>query len=145
MLNSNTVELRWKDNSTDEIGFKVERSLDGVNFKQIALLLKNAQRFTNSGLPAGKTVYYRIRSYNAVEMSGYSNVASITPGGTGGTTGPGSGGAPVTPPPTTTRPPTTPTTGSGPIVIGGTSASSQLPSRTIGTSSSNKTIQQVNI
>jgi hypothetical protein len=144
MLNANTVELRWKDNSTDEIGFKVERSFDGVNFKQIALLVKNAQRFTNSGLPAGKPVYYRIRSYNAVEVSGYSNVASITP--TGSSTPVPPGGTPVTPPPTT-RPPTTPSTGGGPVTVGGTSAGSQVPGRTTGTSpgGGTRTIQQIGI
>jgi hypothetical protein len=128
MISPTTVELRWKDNSSDEIGFKIERSFDGQNFTQIAKVIANTTKFTNTGLPAGRTVYYRIRSYNAVELSGFSNVASVKTGSTSS----GTGGT-VTPPPTTTRPPTGSGTAGGTTIttIGGSSASSQIPGRTV--------------
>jgi hypothetical protein len=127
-VGTSSVELRWKDNSTDEIWYKVERSFDGQKFTQVALLAANAQRFTNSGLPTGKTVYYRVRAFNAGGNSPYSNVAQVTIGRV--SSGGSGGGTVTTPPPTspTIRPPTTPTTITAGTIIanGGTSASSVI-------------------
>ncbi len=37
------INLSWTDASTNEDGFKVERSLDGINFSQIAQVSSNAR------------------------------------------------------------------------------------------------------
>ena len=75
VVNSGTqLDLTWQDNSSDESGFKIERSLDGVSFSQIATTAANVTRYSNKGLIASKTYYYRIRAFNASGDSAYSAI-----------------------------------------------------------------------
>jgi hypothetical protein len=70
------IVVRWTDNATNEGGFKLERSTDGLNFTQIALLPANATAYSNGGLTSGVTYYYRIRAFDGQNHSTYSNIAS---------------------------------------------------------------------
>jgi len=69
------INLSWTDTSTNEDGFKVERSLDGTNFLQIAQLLPTTTVYRNTSLFPVTTYFYRVRAYNAGGNSGFSNVA----------------------------------------------------------------------
>src|SRR5207249_603523 len=69
------INLAWKDNSTNETGFKIERSLDGASFTQIATVGASVTTYANTGLAAGTTYFYRVRATNANGDSAYSNVA----------------------------------------------------------------------
>jgi peptidyl-Asp metalloendopeptidase len=73
----NSVSLTWLDNATNESGYKVERSLDGVTFTEIASLGAGTRNFTNS-VSASTRYYYRVRAYNSAGVSGYSNTVSVT-------------------------------------------------------------------
>jgi len=75
---SSSIALAWTDNSSDETGFKVQRSPDGVNWSEIASLGSNVTGFTNTGLSAGATYSYRVYAYNSIGNSGFSNTASAT-------------------------------------------------------------------
>ncbi len=77
-VSTSRINLTWVDNSTYEQGFKVERSSDGVNFAQIAVLGANATSYANLSLAAGTAYHYRVRAYDGPNHSGYSNVASAT-------------------------------------------------------------------
>jgi len=55
-ISRSQINLTWTDTATNETGFKVERSLDGVTFVQIALVGSNVVSFNNAGLTGG-TVY----------------------------------------------------------------------------------------
>ena len=59
------IDLTWIDNSSDELGFKLERRVAGEDaYTQIARLAADAESYTDSRV-AGETAYdYRIRSYN---------------------------------------------------------------------------------
>lgn len=71
------INLVWKDNSTNESGFRVQRSADGINWSLVATVGVNVQSWANtSGLTSGRTYYYRVRAYNAAGTSAWSNVAS---------------------------------------------------------------------
>ena len=72
---TNIVLLQWTDNADNELGFKLERGTDGVNFNQIATI--TLVSYTDSGMANG-TYYYRVRAYNAGGNSDYSNIASVT-------------------------------------------------------------------
>jgi hypothetical protein len=77
-ISSNRIDLAWSDNSTNEDGFAIERSADGVNFSQITTVAANLTSYSNTGLTASKTYSYRVRAFSNAGFSGYSNVASAT-------------------------------------------------------------------
>ncbi len=85
---STAVKLSWKDNSTVETGYKIERSTDDKTFTQINTVTKNTTTYTSGGLTSGKKYYYRVRAYDAVGNSSYTSVASATPTATSTTTTP---------------------------------------------------------
>lgn len=72
------VNLSWTDNANSEVGFKIERSPDNVTFTQIATNAASATTYSDSGLAAQHSYWYRVRSYNANGNSVYSNVATVT-------------------------------------------------------------------
>jgi hypothetical protein len=74
---ASAINLTWADNASDETGYYVQRSLDGVNWTLIATLGGNAVSFSNSGLSADTTYTYRVYAYNSIGNSAYSNSASV--------------------------------------------------------------------
>ncbi|MGH7768319.1 MAG: hypothetical protein ACREQP_12750 [Candidatus Binatia bacterium] len=79
------VRLSWKDASSNEDGFKIERKQGTGNFAQIALAARNATSYTDAALVAQKAYCYRVRAYNSGGNSAYSNTAC---GAASGTTSP---------------------------------------------------------
>lgn len=75
-LSSSQIKLDWTDNASNETGFKIERSLNGVSYTQIATVGANVVTYTDTGLSPSTTYYYRIRAYNAGGDSAYSAAAS---------------------------------------------------------------------
>jgi predicted phage tail protein len=72
------INLSWADNSTDETGFKVERSTDGQLYTQLTTLAAGAKTYASTGLSAGKKYYFRVRAYNSNGNSAYTAVATAT-------------------------------------------------------------------
>ena len=57
------INLTWTDNSNNETGFKVERSLDGAtNWTTLTTTAANVTIYNDSGLSADTKYYYRVRS-----------------------------------------------------------------------------------
>ena len=77
---SSSIILTWKDNSNNEEGFRIQRkegACDSTNsWAQIATKEANITTHTNTGLTPNTTYSYRVRAYNAVDNSAYSNCAS---------------------------------------------------------------------
>ncbi len=73
---SSRITLRWTDTASNESGFRIERSTDGVNFTQIGSVGANVTSAGSSGLSSNRRYYYRVRAYNAAGNSAYSNTAS---------------------------------------------------------------------
>ncbi|HWS87565.1 MAG TPA: fibronectin type III domain-containing protein [Pyrinomonadaceae bacterium] len=72
------INLTWADNSTNEDGFKVERSTDRVNFTRVATLGPNVNAYSDTGLQPATAYHYRVAAFNSTVDSGYSNTASAT-------------------------------------------------------------------
>ena len=72
------VKLVWADQSSTEQGFRIERSLDGVNFTQISTVGSNVTSMVDSNLNAFTSYYYRVRAYNTLGNSSYSMTGSAT-------------------------------------------------------------------
>lgn len=70
------VRLEWiHAPDSKHAGIKVEASLDGAPFYEIADLPANATRFENTGIKNATALRYRVRAYHRGGYSGYSNVA----------------------------------------------------------------------
>ncbi len=72
------IDLRWRDNSGNENGFRIERcqGADCTNFVQVGQAGVNATSFRDSGLARNTTYTYRVRAFNSVGDSAPSNTAS---------------------------------------------------------------------
>jgi hypothetical protein len=67
----------WKDSSTNEENFIIERSLDGSSFSQIAIAPANTQTYVDSNIAPRRRYYYRVAAANSAG-SRYSPIASCT-------------------------------------------------------------------
>lgn len=75
---SSQINLSWTDNSSNETGFKIERSIDGVNFTQVALTGAGVVNYSDTGLASGTKYFYRVRATNSAGDSAYTNIANAT-------------------------------------------------------------------
>jgi hypothetical protein len=76
-VSSSQIDLSWTDNADNETQFKIERSPNGTSsWTQIAVVGANVTGYSNTGLAASTTYYYRIRASNSGGNSGYSNTAN---------------------------------------------------------------------
>ena len=71
-------DLSWTDNSSDESGFDIERSLDGVSFSLLDTVPANQATYVDTGLAASTAYYYRGNAYNGAGVSGWSNTSNAT-------------------------------------------------------------------
>lgn len=83
-FNGTGVSLYWKDNSSSETGFVLERSLNGGAFTVVngniapAAGIGSTVRYTDSTVLPGNTYTYRVKAVNGPASSGYSNTAKVT-------------------------------------------------------------------
>jgi Fibronectin type III domain len=75
-VSSAGIELAWTDNADSETGFKIERGTDGVNFTEIGTTAANTAAYSDTGLSASTTYYYRVAATNSAGDSPYSNIAN---------------------------------------------------------------------
>ena len=78
-LSSSQIALTWTDNSSNETGFRLERSAGGINWSEFAVV-GNVTGFTDTGLTGSTTYQYRARAYNSAGNSSYSNIGTATTG-----------------------------------------------------------------
>lgn len=71
-----TIDLTWSDNANNEAGYTVERSPDGSTWSQVATLPANSSNWQDSGLYPETACSFRVRAFNGVGFSAFSNIAS---------------------------------------------------------------------
>ncbi|MDI6828532.1 MAG: PQQ-binding-like beta-propeller repeat protein [Armatimonadota bacterium] len=75
-VSESQIDLTWKDRSSTELGFEIERMTSpNGHFKRIAVVGPNTTSYSDVGLTRAETYYYRVRSFDAMEYSTYSNEA----------------------------------------------------------------------
>lgn len=79
VASSTQINLSWRDNSSNETGFKIERKTGATGvWAQIGTVAANVVSFSNTGLVRAVPYFYRVRAYNAAANSGYSNQIGAT-------------------------------------------------------------------
>jgi hypothetical protein len=78
-LSGTTIQLSWKDHDTPPntaTGYDIEQSTDGMHFSQVATAGAGATSFAVGGLQPSTTYTFRVRAFNAIGNSNYTNNAS---------------------------------------------------------------------
>ena len=78
LIASNQIRLTWANVPTNELGFEIERSLDGVNFSPLITRGANLTNYSNGALLFTTTYSYRVRATNTLGTSSWSLTASAT-------------------------------------------------------------------
>ena len=78
IFSKDQIDLTWKDNSSNEIGFKIERKSGTSNFTEIGITDQNIVSFSDKTVTINTNYSYIIYSYNNVGKSiQYSNESNI--------------------------------------------------------------------
>ena len=72
------INLAWTDTSSDETGFVVDRSDNGIDYAQVASVGTDTTAYSDTGLASNTTYYYQVAAVNDGGSSAYSNTASAT-------------------------------------------------------------------
>ncbi|NND85599.1 MAG: fibronectin type III domain-containing protein [Acidimicrobiia bacterium] len=86
-MSGTVIRLEWQDNSSDESGFRLERSPDGTaSWTAVTSPGANVTSIDDTGLTEGTTRFYRVAAVGTGGTSGFSNVAEAsTPAGSDAT------------------------------------------------------------
>jgi hypothetical protein len=79
IISSSRIDLNWRDNSSDELGFKVDRCASdadrcwggAVAWSEIGIAAANATSYSATGLSTATKYTFRIRAYNDYGFSPY--------------------------------------------------------------------------
>lgn len=77
-VTSSSISLSWADNSTNETGFEVYRSLSTGLFELVQTLGSNTTTYTNSTLPANTRFNYYVKAVITGDATAFSNKVSQT-------------------------------------------------------------------
>lgn len=83
-IGSSQIRLTWRDNSTNESGFQIERRASGTNWSVLVWTSRNRTMFVDAGLNSASTYSYRVAVWNDDATSAYSNSATATTSSSGG-------------------------------------------------------------
>lgn len=72
-----TVVLNWFDTAVNESGFKVERSVNGIDFEQVAMLGPDTTRYVDQDAGSATRYYYRVRAFNGRGNSRYTEIREV--------------------------------------------------------------------
>ena len=75
------ITLTWTDNSSDEDGFSIERSMAmDSGFAEVGTVTANTTTYVDMDVDAGTDYYYRVRASRGTDYSDYSGVVSAMTG-----------------------------------------------------------------
>jgi hypothetical protein len=75
-ISSAQIDLSWQDNSNNESGFKIDHKTGaGGSYRQVAIVGRNINTYSDTSIIEDTTYYYRVRAYNDAGHSLYSDEA----------------------------------------------------------------------
>lgn|GEM_PF-3806070 len=78
-VSSSQIDLSWKNNSSGESGFKIERKTGSEGtYAEIATVATDVTTYSNTGLTLSNTYYCRVMAYDSAHNSEYSNEVNAT-------------------------------------------------------------------
>jgi titin len=80
LTSAGEIQLVWRDNDANEDGYRIERVVNGETWTEFANLGPDVQGYTDRSVTVGLTYVYRVRAFNVVGSSLYSNIASVATG-----------------------------------------------------------------
>lgn len=73
------IDLSWHDNSSNEIGFEIQRKKTGeASFSYIKSVDNNVTLYDDTTATGGIAIYYKVRAYNMAGNSSFSNTLTVT-------------------------------------------------------------------
>jgi hypothetical protein len=78
---SDNLTLTWVDNATNETSFTAQCGTNATittNVTTVNNIAANSTSYTRTGVPRGLLIYCRVRAANAIGVSAWSNIASMT-------------------------------------------------------------------
>jgi alpha-tubulin suppressor-like RCC1 family protein len=73
-ISPSQINLSWQDDSNNEDGFEIYRSIDGINYALISTVNTNISFYSDTITPSLTIYYYRVRAFNTIgDRSAYSN------------------------------------------------------------------------
>lgn len=70
--------VQWDDNSRDETGYEIQRTTRGSAFVTLGTVRANVTSFVDRSVIPGTAYAYRVRAYNGIQSSAFSNVTEFT-------------------------------------------------------------------
>ena len=77
-LSFTEIQLDWTDNSSNEDGFEIHNSSDGITYALLDTVGASVTTFTDTGLANNALWYYKVRSYKGAAYSDFTTFASET-------------------------------------------------------------------
>jgi hypothetical protein len=78
-VSSSQIDLNWTDGASNETAYVVDRSPNGsTGWTQLADLPANSESYSNTGLSASTTWFYRVRAENPNGNSAYATASATT-------------------------------------------------------------------
>ncbi len=68
-VTATTIQLNWTDNATNELGFIVNRSLDGITYSTIGQVAADVVTFADSGLAPSTVYFYQVIAFSEGAVS----------------------------------------------------------------------------
>jgi hypothetical protein len=75
-ISSGRIEINWADQSSNELGFRIERRTESGKFTEIEGVAADTTNFIDNNLVPKTTYFYRVLAYNSKGESTYSNTES---------------------------------------------------------------------
>jgi hypothetical protein len=84
VVSSSRINLSWTDNASNELGVRIERSIDGSTFFEFAGVGQNVTTYADTAVNPSTQYWYRVRAYNAGGTSSLGGPVSATTPASGG-------------------------------------------------------------